>query len=219
MYPSEINCGVCNKLVVVQSITSTNSIGSPDLDTRPAPMRRYNLSVEINRCPHCGYCRCNLETANEGDKKIVNQERYQSQLSNTNFPETANRYLCQALLDGEAKNLANQFWSYLYAAWACDDEGNIAASTTCRLNAAKTAQYCVDNQISFGGDRDSEIAIMVDTLRRAKQFELARSILKTHEGNCQNDTVDIVLQFQERLISNNDFQRYTIEQAFEAVDN
>ena len=214
MYPREIECGVCQSTVTIQVITSTNSFGSADLDTRPAPMQRFNLGVEISRCPHCGYCRHDITVASEGDVELVKQDKYKSQLNNSSFPETANNYLCQALLDEAADDAENQFWSYLSAAWACDDENNEPGSQSCRLLAADIGKKAIDNQISFGGDRDSEIAILVDILRRAQEFEEAKTYVDNHAGSCENETVQTILSFQKRLIQGGDSSCHTIEEAF-----
>ena len=214
----EVNCGVCNEDTEVTMITSTNSMGSPDLDTRPAPMRRYNLGAEINRCPHCGYCCINLETATKSDIDLVGQEEYQSQLTNPDFPEIANSYLCYALLNDASNDSENHFWSMLSAAWACDDEGAEEAASSCRLRAADIGLLCIEKGISFGGDRDSEVAIIVDALRRAKDFSRADALLTEHDGQCENETVEVVLNFQRLLVTKKDFQLYRIQEAFEQAD-
>ena len=214
----EVTCGVCQKQTFVRMITSTNSMGSPDLDTRPAPMRRYNLGAEISRCPYCGYCCVDLESATESDISLVGQEEYQSQLTNPDFPEIANSYLCYALLNDASDDSENHFWSMLSAAWACDDEGTEDAAASCRLQAADIGLLCFDKGISFGGDKDSEIAIIVDALRRAKDFNRASALLAEHDGSCENETVQVVLNFQRDLVSKQDCQLYRIQHAFEHAE-
>jgi hypothetical protein len=37
-------------------VSTTNEIGSRDLDNRPAEMMRSTIQYWICRCPKCGYC-------------------------------------------------------------------------------------------------------------------------------------------------------------------
>ena len=106
----------------------------------------------------------------------------------------------------------------LSAAWACDDEGAEEAANSCRLRAADIGLLCIEKGISFGGDRDSEVAIIVDALRRAKDFSRADALLTEHDGPCENETVEVVLNFQRLLVTKKDFQLYRIQEAFEQAD-
>ncbi len=55
IFEQEVECCVCQEKSKHMIIGSTNSFGSPDLDTRPPEMKRSTLSLWIQRCPSCGY--------------------------------------------------------------------------------------------------------------------------------------------------------------------
>ena len=55
MMKVEEKCSVCGKISSFSVLSSSNSMGSPDLDLRPAPMYRYTINLWIHECPDCGY--------------------------------------------------------------------------------------------------------------------------------------------------------------------
>lgn len=114
---------------------STSESGPPDLDLRPAPMRRYSMQTWVVRCPGCGYCARSIEQAPEGVRAVVDSETYRAQLEATDAPELANSFLCQALLDEAQGRTVSAVWAAVRAAWVCDDAELEDAATTCRRRA------------------------------------------------------------------------------------
>ena len=56
IFEEENHCSVCGSKSVQAVIRSTNTMGPPDLDTRPAEMERSTINYWIQTCPSCGFC-------------------------------------------------------------------------------------------------------------------------------------------------------------------
>jgi len=56
MYEQNVDCFFCGTSSQHGSISSSNTLGSSDLDTRPAEMKRSTICYWVQRCPSCGYC-------------------------------------------------------------------------------------------------------------------------------------------------------------------
>src|SRR5512136_2743094 len=89
-------CGVKNKYFEVMS---TNTFGYPDLDSRPSEMSRSTMNLWIQKCPRCGYCSADVSKGEPSVKDIIETEQYKAQLSNANFPELANSFLCSSIIN------------------------------------------------------------------------------------------------------------------------
>ena len=209
----EVACGVCNGTVVITVITSTNSFGSPDLDTRPPPMARETISTWVNRCPHCHYCRSDITDSAGVNKEHVDSDEYQNQLSDSRFSPLVNSFLCEAILEREQPDSRKQFWSLLSAAWACDDDGNIQGSNSCREMASEVARKCRADGVQYCADAVSEDFLLVDVLRRCGKFEEARKVISDTLTSIEHDVGKAILIYQGRLMDRNDRACHTIEQA------
>ncbi|MBS7251264.1 MAG: hypothetical protein KIH08_11870 [Candidatus Freyarchaeota archaeon] len=113
-----ILCGKESKQIVV---ISTNTVGSPDLDTRPPEMKRSTLPYWIEFCPECGFCAPDISEAPPEAAEIVRSEAYQQQLHNPEFPALANKFLCLSLILEKIGVYVGAGWCSVHAAWACDD--------------------------------------------------------------------------------------------------
>ncbi|MEM3650434.1 MAG: hypothetical protein QW831_06905 [Candidatus Jordarchaeaceae archaeon] len=117
----EKKCALCGKKSKQIAIISTNTIGSPDLDTRPSESARSTLPYWIEFCRECGFCAPDISHAPEGAAEIVRSEAYQRQLHDPDFPALANRFLCLSLILEKIGVYVGAGWSSVHAAWVCDD--------------------------------------------------------------------------------------------------
>ena len=93
-----VTCAICDHICDVAFLTSTNSFGSPDLDSRPPSMARETLPFQLMFCEDCGYCAYDLAQAPEGAEEIVHSADYQTQLGDPSLPALSNQFLCRALV-------------------------------------------------------------------------------------------------------------------------
>jgi uncharacterized protein (DUF2225 family) len=156
-----------------------------------------------------------LSKIEAGVAEIVRSDEYQAQRGNPEFPELANRFLCYSLLHAKRDDFASAAFTALRAAWACDDEGKTEQARQCRLQAARHMEKARQNgqSISESPKSATEEALLTDILRRAGEFEQAAAV--AHEGlNRQaEETVAKVIQYQLRLIDQQDTACYTVEKA------
>ncbi len=114
-------CAVCGATSEHEALASTNTIGPPDLDLRPAPMARWALAEQIQRCPECGYCAQDLAVAGASARQIVQNDAYQAELEHDGYPELTREYLCSSLLLSVAGEDGRAGRAALMGAWAADD--------------------------------------------------------------------------------------------------
>ena len=212
IYKEEKRCALCGKSSKYPKTCSTNTFGSPDLDTRPPEMKRSTIMMWIQRCPSCGYCAPNISEWLEKSSEIVRSASYQYQLNNPEFPELANAFLCFSLIQESAGEYATAGWACIHAAWACDDAGFNANAQKCRKRAVMLLQKAKEKGQSFAEQAGAEEAIMVDLMRRSSQFELALKLCDDVLKKTKSIIADI-LQFQRILISKKDVTCHTIAEA------
>lgn len=212
-YEEKKSCGICESENEYIVIGSTNSFGSPDLDTRPPEMERSTMFAWIQRCPDCGYCNSDVSKAGSDEQTIVKGADYQSQLTDPTYPALANSFLCKAISDRAAGSYADTTWDLIRAAWACDDSGHAEQAKTCRKTAADMLELSQASKQKAASDERAETAILVDLLRRSGQPERAQRILTKQARETTQDVIGRVLSFQELLIQRRDFSSHTIAEA------
>jgi hypothetical protein len=115
----QLTCAVCGREQEVKVLASTNTFGSPDLDTRPSGHGRWSLLHAIMRCEECGYAAPDLSEAPEGltrdelPTKGSGPGAYQSLL--------AVLWDCRSMVCERYGRFDESGWAALSAAWACDD--------------------------------------------------------------------------------------------------
>ena len=85
----EVTCCVCSTKSIHLSVGSTNTLGYPDLDTRPPEMERSTIYYNIQRCPNCGYCSEDLSTSVGNLETLVKSKIYQEIVFNSSVPDAA----------------------------------------------------------------------------------------------------------------------------------
>ena len=168
LFPQTITCAACGRENQVMVIGSTNTMGPPDLDTRPAEMARSTMGHWLQECAHCGFLSRDLRRPHQGALEILASDAYKSQRHDPSTPEAANRFLCAAMLLEKTWATAGAFWNVMAAAWCGDDAGDAAAAGRCRLRAIDLALSSAEPISKQAGA--SEL-ILADLYRRTGQFE------------------------------------------------
>lgn len=205
-------CAICGTESEQRGISSTHALGSADLDTRPPEMARSSIFAWVQRCPECGYCASNLSKERPGAKTVVTRPEYKEQLANAAYPDRANSFLCEAMIE-EVHGKSEAAWALIHAAWACDDADRPEQAAACRRRAA---QMLV--QAENGGEVSAEQAnattpILVDLLRRSEQFEEAGRVIEERINDITEDNIRQVLEYQMTLIEASDSACHTIDEA------
>jgi hypothetical protein len=237
MYQVTQVCAVCGVESEHSVIGSTNSFGPPDLDMRPAPMARWNLSEEIQCCPQCGYCARDISEATKTANEVVSTNAYQAQLEEDSLCETSRYYLCWASILAAEGELASAGWAALGAAWAADDIDDMKAraeerSSNSETEAGKILEHiapldpeaaCRCRRLAIGywqearerggaiaDDRPTESALLADLYRRVGDFETAQAAARAGIDARAEGVVFDILNFQLGLIDAEDRGCHTL---------
>jgi hypothetical protein len=216
LYQKSVTCANCQHAQMVTGIASTNSFGSPDLDTRPPEMKRSTINTWVQSCESCGYCAESLEIENKKAPTILNSRQYQEQLREPDTPQLANHFLCKAIIDQKSGDFAAATWSLLHAAWVCDDLGNEHQAKQCRQDAAKMLLRAEKKKQILMNHTNEETLLLVDLLRRSCQFEQAKQVIASRRKAMIEDHFLLqILDYQHQLVEAADSAAYTIEDAIE----
>jgi hypothetical protein len=208
-------CGVCGEDNVFHVLNSTNSRGSADLDTRPPEMKRSTMWMWVQRCTGCGYCAAKVSEARPEAAMVVKRQAYKDQLNNPAYPELANSFLCQAMVDQASGEYAAAFWVAVNAAWACDDMDRPDQALICRQLAIELLGQVHEHGQQVSEQAGATTALRVDLLRRAGRFKEAMDVAEAWEAEDEEDVIDYILDFQCDLIENRDRGCHTIAEAYE----
>lgn len=209
-------CGVCGTEQRVDVIMSTNAFGSPDLDTRPPPMRRDLLGVEIQECDDCGYCAADISRAEDETRGIVRSEEYRQRLHDSAFPRLANRYLCWSMILEKQGELADAAWAAIRAAWACDDEEATDAARVVRMRAVSLIDRAREEDQLVMPIESGYHVVRADLLRRAGAFEEARATISEGLSEVEDEPIRSILGYQQELVEKGDEDRHLVSEVAEA---
>lgn len=210
-------CFLCGTESVHTGVISTASLGSTDLDSRPPEPERSSLSYWIHTCPSCRYSAPDLSEGEKSYEAVVRSEEYSKILDNPAYPKLAGQFLCWAFLQESRKEFEKAGWAAIHAAWACDDAGFEEGSTASRKRASELLMKARENSQWFAEDAGMEEAILVDLLRRAGQFDEALKICQDRLKKEPEETVRIILLYQQALIEKLDSRRHTVSDAMKEM--
>lgn len=212
-YKETFRCSVCGTETDFNQIGSTNEMGSPDLDTRPPPMRRSTMDTWVQKCPKCGYCASKISEPLSVTSAFLQSEAYRGRLTHPTFPELANAFLCQAILARESADIAAAGKASMHAAWVCDDNDCEQQARACRLQAAELLRMAEEKGQPISEQAGVSTAIRVDLLRRAGEFLEAGKLITGHDPSTCDATINRILEAQSNLIDNEDSTCHTIQEA------
>ena len=206
----QVRCAVCGTDVQIQTLASTNTFGSSDLDLRPPEMQRSTMNTWVQHCPACGLCNNSIEDAPPGAEKLVASPRYRAQLAEERVPELARRFLCAAMVvESEDRRSAAQ--SKLCAAWVCDDADLRDMASECRRGAIGLLVGA--SPLDDASQAMLEGAIVVDLLRRVGDFSLAAEKCDQLAGVATDENLLAILSFQKDLIAAQDAECHSVDEA------
>ena len=210
----EARCGLCATQSEFLVLASTNRMGSPDLDTRPPEMERSTMRTWVQRCPNCGYCASDVAAPRPEAAAVVSTSEYERQLQDPSYPELANSFLCRALIESACGEYSAEAWAFIHAVWVCDDSDHLEQAIVCRQRAAEAIARAEEHGQLLTEQEGAGTAILVDLLRRSRQFDDARLALAAHRDKIEDDILLRVLDFQMGLIDQNDTSCHTVAEAY-----
>ncbi len=215
----KITCAVCGHTDMQTVLISSSAIGAPDLDSRPPPLMRMTLPMQIQCCPSCGYCARDISKTSVMVQTVVTRHDYRDQLRDKRFSYLANMFLSQCMIQEATGDYADAGWAAMRAAWACDDGGEeyTSAAAKCRARAVALFDEARMRGQSFAAELAAEEAILSDLLRRGGRFAEAEAVIQRGLTMHPEDTMRCVLLFQRYLCRRQDVAAYTVAEALNHV--
>jgi hypothetical protein len=211
-----VACGNCGHLFTHQTLASTYTSGSPDLDTRPPELQRSTMHAWIQRCPSCGYCSRDVAEFDHRFRPVMEGAGYGSQLADSRYPELASTFICAGMLAEAGGRQADAGWAYLNAAWTLDDANKDELARVWRRRAAdKFLAVLKDGQL-FAEQPGASEAIVTDCLRRAGRGTEALQVIERGLSQSYDDVIHKILSFEQVLIQRGDMAPHLIKEALEA---
>lgn len=209
LYIKTVKCSVCGYKNNLTVIGSTNSIGSPDLDLRPAEMQRSTMDKWVQECKNCHYVAYDLSSKCKISKLYIKSDEY---LKNDGYKfksDLCSRFYRHHKIMIILGDIENAFNSLHWAAWECDDLND-------NVTAKAMRELCIPLITSLisikKGERKYEFQLIkADLLRRAGRFD---ELIAAYENiKFKDDTMNNVLKFQLIKAKKHDISCFTIEDA------
>jgi len=212
LFGEDVECYVCRKVSNHTSVISTNSCGSPDLDTRPPEMQRSTIYYWIQRCPSCGYCAPDLSKCEIGVPEIVATDEYQNIILDTQMPDVAASFLALSHIKQKQGQFSDAAWRSIHASWICDDKNNYEESVKCRNRAIYLIGMASLYAQTIAGQAGQSETITIDLMRRAGMFGEALKLAELTKAKEIEETVIQMIRYEEKLIVQKDIQSHTISE-------
>jgi len=214
---SSVVCGACGHVFTWHQLASTNTDGSPDLDTRPAEMQRSTMHAWIQRCPSCSFCACDVAKFDERFREVMTQPAYKSQLADSRYPNLTSTFICAAILAESIGERAGAGWNYLHAAWTLDDAEKGDLARVCRGKAADIFLAILTEGRPFVQQPGASEALVTDCLRRAGRGPEALKVIESVLNQDCNGVIRRILTFQRTLIERGNTSRHLIAETDETT--
>lgn len=208
-----LTCAVCGSEDSHQVLLSTNSMGEPDLDFRPAGHMRDAVDMMLMECEACGYCALNLSEATPETARVVASDVYRKLIKGSRDSRYARRWKRWSLALEANGDRAGAGHAALHAAWASEDGGSNKPAAAYRGEAIRHFLSCAKTGISFAGDRFEEKALLVDLFRRTGQFEHATTVANELASLEASSWAREVAAFQLALLARQDVRKYSVAEA------
>lgn len=199
-------CAICTETSQQSIMTSTSTWGYPDLDLRPAEMKRSSMFAWLQECPHCGFVARDIEQTHvKVAPDFLKSDEYLTCEGHDFKSDLAKRFYGHYLIS-KANNIHDvAFYSLLHCAWVCDDNNDDFA-----VDIRKLALKSLDKVDAKNDDeRDNLKLIKADLLRRSLQFDELTEEFKEvfFDDKIKNE----VINFQLELALKKDSGCYSIE--------
>lgn len=206
----EMECSVCGKTSEQWVLGSSNTLGYPDLDTRPPEMYRSTMKNWILECPHCGYVAKNLKEELKINEDYLKSNKYKT-CNGINFKsDLSKNFYKRYLIESENSEDINAYFALLYCAWACDDSEDLENSKFTRQLAIELADKIIKDNKNSNDDVENLIVMKADLLRRTGEFN---QLIKDYEKlTLKDELLNKIIKFQVEKAYEKDNKCYTVEE-------
>ncbi len=203
-----MKCNICGRVNEVTYLAMGSQQGGPDLDFRPAEVRRSAMPLWIKKCDYCRNVFSTSEKMPEYEEKFIDSKEYVNCGNIAGLPELAKRFVKIALIYKHCDDYRKAGDNFLCAAWACDDEKMDALAIVCRKRALKCYNE-VDGLMLSRRELPDFMLRILDILRRSGMYDEVVEFAK----NCtfENSQDRAVCDFQIKKAKERDKKCYRLE--------
>lgn len=151
-------------------------------------------------------------------RPFIESEAYQGQLKSADCPALASFFVCAGMLREVAGDHEMAGWLFLKAAWVCDDKERDDLARQWRSHAADQFLAAFGRGELFADQAGSSEALVVDCLRRARQFTKAHKLIRTVKQVECEPVIRKILAFQQILIRRSDVACHSVAEALEQLE-
>lgn len=183
---------------------SLSIVGPRDLDGRPSMIQRSSVYLWIQRCFECGYSAPEISQGTPEEVCIIEKPEYQLQLTNKEYPDTANSFLCHSMIMEQTCLFADSGWAAVFAAWICDDNSYTQSALKCREKALDLFAKAIEHKQGFGESPAEEQLYLADLHRRCAHFEQASSICELQLQKSHPERIFDLFCLEKKFIDKKD---------------
>jgi len=206
-------CGNCKQESVQTILTSTNAFGAPDLDGRPAPMRRNTMNMWLQECPHCRLVCERIDAPPTGASEIVAEPEYLALVNDGTADDALRKFRSWAYL-ASALNLASEeAFAHLHLAWLADDQNDPALARTERTSAVEKFGLLRDEGRLYPNQPGAAEVLLADLWRRTGQFDNAIHESSRCASIAKQGRLIKICALQTALAKRGDANVHTIDEA------
>lgn len=199
-------CAVCGEESVQQELAFVRTSGESDLDGRPGPLIRDTMRYWLMECPECGFIAEDIAIDPKVARdKIMDKYRPFDELTDTPVAARFAKFARYQIWHGEMHKACDYF---LYAAWACDDMGEIGRARAMRLFALDIANDLAASLLPHR--RAYYMLIKADLLRRIKNYDKLLEMDENDESLGPNDRLK--LRWEKELALLGDYHSHNLEE-------
>ena len=206
LFPEEITCAVCGTKNEFQLLGSYSTFGGPDLDLRPAEMKRSTMPYWVQKCPCCGYVARQVSDPAPVTEEWLKTEDYITCNGISFSSDLAKEFYQQFMISDQGKDTETAFYALLHAAWACDDRRDKENAKHCREMACSIAEKLLSSKHK----KDENLSLLrADLLRRSGQF--SRLIDEYSNIRYSEDLLNDIIAFQLEKAKEHDAGLYRVK--------
>lgn len=203
-----MKCNICGRENEVTYLAMGSQQGGPDLDYRPAEVRRSAMPLWVRKCDYCRNVFSTSEKMPEYEEKYIDSKEYVNCGNIAGLPEQAKRFVKIALIYRHCREFKKAGDYFLYAAWVCDDEKMDAVAIVCRKRALKCYNEVNGAKISARELPDFLLRIL-DVMRRAGLYDEVIEFASNCDFEDAKDAA--VCNFQIRMAKEKNKKCFRIE--------
>jgi len=210
---AKTTCGNCKQGSEQTILTSTSAFGAPDLDSRPAPMKRNTMNMWLQECPHCRLVCERIDTPPTGASGIVAEPEYLAVANNLSVDIGIRKFQSWAYLANALDLKTNAAFAHLHVAWLADDLKDAALAKAERSIAAAKLGTLRDEGRLYPAQPGAAEVLLADLWRRTGEFEKAIHEASLCASIAKEGRLIKICALQTTLARRGDANVHTIDEA------